>query len=217
MPIPSPAAADQDPSPAGPLLPLLARALEFWLRQRCEAVEQLDLKLEGTLAQLLRGHLQGARLQARQVAFQDLSLERVDLRSEPIQIGVARVLRGQSLRLEEPFLVRGSVVLTGEGLSRSLGMPQWGELADLLSRKLLEGLPLAAVQLQNDHLIFLARRDGELQPVQTHLLLTSQGLQVCAQDGRPALPIPMDAAIRLNRAEVRNGLLELAGEALVQP
>lgn len=202
------------------MLALVAKGLELWLRQQCQAVQELELKLEGSMAGLLRGHLQGVRLRARQVVFQDLSLERVELHSEPIQLKMGGLLQVQNLRLEQPFLVRGTVSLTGEGLSRSLATSQWQELGDQLSTALMGGSPLESVKLLDERLILRssARPGEELLEVQTRMMLTPSGLlQLRPLDGRPPLPLAMDEAIRLERAEVSAGLLELEGEALVQP
>lgn len=206
-------------SEGGPLLALVAKGLELWLRQQCQDVQQLEIRLEGSMAQLLRGHLQGVHLRARQVVFQNISLERVHLRSEPIQMKIGGLLRGQSLRLEQAFVVKGSVVLTGEGLSRSLATPEWQALGDHLCETLLGVTPLKAVKLQDGRLILQANapQAGPPLEVETRLGLTPMGLLVCPLDGRPPLPVAMDEAIRLDQAEVRSGLLELTGEALVQP
>ncbi|MFN9546422.1 MAG: DUF2993 domain-containing protein [Cyanobacteriota bacterium] len=220
MPSPSSPAADgtpEDGRSGGPLLTLVSRGLELWLRQRCQAVTELEIQLEGSLAELLRGQLQGVRLRARQVVFQHLSLERVELRSDAIQVRLAGVLRGQSLRLEHPFRVRGSVLFTGEGLSRSLATPAWQDLGDQLCEQLLGVTPLESVQLQGESLILRAQALHGVAMVETRMALTPEGLEVRPLDGRPALPLPMDAAITLERAEVRAGRMELMGEALVHP
>lgn len=220
MPSPPPSAADGTPekgTSGGPLLTLVARGLELWLRQRCQTVHALEIQLEGSMAELLRGHLQGVRLQARQVVFQNLSLELVELRSEAIQVRVAGLLRGQSLRLEHPFRVRGSVLFTGDGLSRSLATPAWQALGDHLCEQLIGVTPLESVKLQGESLILRARALHGLAQVETRMALTPEGLEVRPVDGRPALLLPMDEAITLERAEVRAGRMELAGEALVRP
>jgi hypothetical protein len=207
----------EDGRSGGPLLSLVARGLELWLRQRCQTVQELEIHLEGSMGALLRGHLQGVRLEARQVVFQNLSLERVELRSDAIQVRVSGLLRGQSLRLEHPFRVRGSVLFTGDGLSRSLETPEWRELGDLLSEQLLGVTPLESVKLRGDSLIVRATTLQGVAEVETRMVLTPEGLQVHPVDGRPALPLPMDPAITLERAEVREGRLELSGKALVKP
>jgi hypothetical protein len=204
---------------AGPLLGLVAKGLELWLRQQCQGVQELEIHLEGSMVQLLRGHLQAVRLQARQVVFQNLSLERVDLRSDPIQLKTGGLLRGQPLRLEHPFVVRGSVLLTGEGLSRSLATPEWQALGDHLCEELMGVSPMESVKLLDERLILRAHapHGGGVLQVETRMQLTPSGLQVCPLDGRPPLPLEMDEGIRLELAEVRSGLMELKGEALVQP
>jgi hypothetical protein len=199
------------------LLALLARALEVWLRQQCDTIRELDIALEGSMAQMLRGHLQGVRLRAREVVFQDLCLEQVDLRSDPIHVTVAGLLRGRSLRLDHPFHVRGSVRLTGEGLSRSLVTPAWQGLGDHLCAQLLGVTPLESVSLLDDRLVLRAQSPEGPTEVATRMVLSAEGLAVCPLDGRPPLPLPMDEAIALERAEVRLGRLELAGVALVRP
>ena len=216
---PSTPAADGSPEEgkSGPLLSLVARGLELWLRQRCQAVNELEIQLEGSMAELLRGHLQGVRLRARQVVFQNLSLERVELHSDAIQVRVGGLLRGQSLRLDHPFRVRGSVLFTGEGLSRSLATPEWQALGDQLCEQLMGVTPLESVRLQGESLILRAKALHGSAQVETRMALSPEGLEVRPVDGRPPLPLPMDPAIRLERAEVRAGRLELAGEALVKP
>jgi hypothetical protein len=216
----SSSAADAPPGEersSGPLLGLLARALEVWLRQQCDAIRDLEIALEGSMAQMLRGHLQGVRLQAREVVFQDLRLEQVELRSDPIHFTAAGLWRGRSLKLDHPFHVRGCVQLTGEGLSRSLLTDAWRDLGDHLSSQLLGVTPLEGVSLEDDRLVWRARAPEGQAMVETTMQLSAEGLAVCPLDGRPPLPLPMDEAIALDRAEVRRGRLELAGVALVRP
>lgn len=219
MPNPSTPAADgvTGEGTSGPLLTLVARGLELWLRQRCQAVHALEIQLEGSMAELLRGHLRGVRLRARQVVFQNLSLERVELHSDAIQVRVGGLLRGQSLRLDHPFQVRGSVVFTGDGLSRSLTTPEWQRLGDQLCERLIGVTPLESVRLHGESLILRAKALHGVAQVETRMVLTPEGLEVRPLDGRPPLALPMDPAITLERAEVRAGRMEMTGVALVKP
>ncbi|MFM7465235.1 MAG: DUF2993 domain-containing protein [Cyanobium sp.] len=203
----------------GPFLALLSKGLELWLRRQCQAVEMLELQLEGAMAQWLQGNLQGVRLRARRVVFQNLWLEEVDLASDPIHLKLPGLLRHQPLQLDKPFLVRGSVVLSGEGLGHSLTRPEWQELADLLCQGLLGGGSLQDAKLQDGHLILLVLppQGGEAEHLEAHIVLAATGLQVCPLRGGPAVAIPLDGAITLERAEVRAGRLEMAGMALVKP
>jgi len=204
--------------PSGPVLGLIARGLELWLRQQCEAIERLEIRLEGSAARLMTGRLDGVVLEARRVTYRHLRIDRVELRSEPIQVRVGGLLRGQSLRLDHPFRVRGLVCFNGEDLGRSLATPAWRGLGDGLAEDLLGVSPLAALRIQADRLVLLASGAGTQRPLEvaTEVLAEHGTLVLRSPEGAEAR-LPMDPAIRIERAGVSAGLLELEGEARVSP
>ena len=125
---------------SGPVLQLLASGLQFWIKQQCDAVDQLELQLHGSALQLLRGRLEGVTLVASGVEFAGLPLERVELRSGPIQLQTGLLLKGQAVTLDHPFAVRGQVLFSGRGLDRGLGDQRWRGLADGLAQELLDSV-----------------------------------------------------------------------------
>lgn len=218
----------------GPILKLLARGLELWLRQQCSALDRIEIQLLGSSGKLLAGRLDGVRVTARRVVYQALEIESVDLSSEAIRIRMGSLLRSQSLELEQPFLIRGAVVFSGEGLSRSLGTPRWRSLGDELAEALLGVTPLAAVRIDGDQLVLAALATSGDGPLERRAQLSASGGTVRLQasglsgsdpgDGGGAaaageldLHLPMDDNITIQRVEVAAGLLELQGEARVQP
>ena len=227
-----PAAAQAAASAGGgPLLGLLARGLELWLRQQCQAIEDLQIQLEGSAVQLMRGRLEGVRLLARGVVFQDLEIERVELRSDPLQVRMGALVRSQGLRLEHPFRIEGMVAFSADGLSRTLSTPPWSELGDQLAEELLGLTPLAGLRFDGEHLVLRSPAHDRGRPVElpTRLLIEAGGLTLQADPqprsggAEPAqVPpkrarLPRDANIQFQRAEMGGGLLELHGEARVSP
>ena len=206
-------------SGGGPLLSLLARALELWLRQQCQQIDSLEIQLEGSAARLLQGQLEAARLRARRVVFQDLRFESVELRGEAIRLRPGAALRGQGSLLREPFRVRGQLYLNSEDLNRSLGSAQWRQLGDNLVEALLGVSPLMRVRILDRRLILSAPSAGQDLPIEVAATLAaSEGtvvLQTQAQG--PIYRLPMDPAIHIERAELEAGMLLLEGEALVRP
>ena len=92
-----------------PLLSLISTGLKLWVRSRCDSVGSLELSLQGSSLGLLRGHLQGARLEAREVRFQGLPLQHAVLSSGPIQV---------DLQLLQPCLLYTSPSPRDDELSR---------------------------------------------------------------------------------------------------
>jgi hypothetical protein len=202
---------------AGPVLQLLSRALEFWLRQQCETIERLEIRLGGSAQQLLRGRLAGVSLQARRVRYQGLELEEVRLSSDTIRVRMGTLLRRRSLELENAFEVRGSVCFSGEGLNRSLCGPRWSDLGDSLAEELLGLSPLAGLRIEEDRLILQARGAGEQELVEraTRLAPVQGALLLSCLEGEQSAELPIDPAISIERTSLGGGRLELAGVALV--
>lgn len=220
---PSPAAATT-PVPAAearssPVLQLLAGALRLWLRQQCEAIESLDIQLEGSTLALLRGRIEGVRVLARRVVYQGLEIEQVELCSEPIQVQVGRLLQGRSLELEQPFAIQGQVGFTADGLTRSLAQPQWRSLGDALGEALLGIAPLSELRLQADRLVLSAcsLAVGDRIELETHLLAREGTVEIRACGGEVAMRLPMDPNVRIEQAGIEGGLVRLAGRARVSP
>lgn len=201
------------------MLGLLARALELWLRQQCSAIERLEIQLQGSAGQLVLGRLEGVRLLARRVEYRNLRFERVDLGSGPIRVRVGGLLRGQSLQLEQPFQVRGSVAFSGQDLGTSLATAEWRSLGDGLSEEILGLSPLAGLRIEEERLVLMALGAGSEQPVEvaTTVEAVEGSVEIRSLEGGACSRLPMDPAIRIEEAVVGSGLLQLVGEARVSP
>ena len=133
--------SSSDDKAGGPVMQLLASGLQLWVRQQCQAIGSLDIQLQGTGLQLLRGRLAGVQLLARRVVYKDLHFELVELSSGPIQVHSGNLLKGQPLQLERAFEIQGQVSFTADGLTRSLSAPQWRALGDGLGEACLASCP----------------------------------------------------------------------------
>jgi hypothetical protein len=205
---------------SGPVLALLSRGLEFWVRQQCQAIDSLEIRLEGTALQLLRGRLEGVRVQARGVRYQDLELAEVRLRSDALRVRMGALVRRQVLELENPFQVVGSIVFSSDGLNRSLAHPNWSWLGDDLAEGLLGIRPLAGLRLEEDRLVLRALPSGPGNaPVERATLVEAEEgtVSLRSASGEVALRLPMDPGIHVETASLGSGLLELVGRATVQP
>ncbi|CAK6699446.1 DUF2993 domain-containing protein [Synechococcus sp. CCY9201] len=222
-PTPAPPSAGAANAPtekeSGPVMQLIATGLQLWIRQQCESIESLDLQLEGSALQLLRGRLSGVRLMARRVRYQDLEIELVELRADPIRVAVGNVLKGQSVQLEDPFGIRGQVAFTAEGLSRSLSRPQWRSLGDWLGEQLLGLVPLVRLRIQQDRLVLAAQAVGQsgLLELETDLQAVGGTVEIRAVDSGIRARLPMDPNITIERANLEGGMVQLHGRAQVSP
>ena len=214
-----PTPTDPAPKAGGPLLGLLAKGLELWLRQQCDAIDRLEIRLEGSAAQLVRGRLDGVVLEARRVLYRNLRIDRVALRTAPIRVRMGALLLGQSVQLEHSFAVRGTVAFNADDLARSLASPEWRGLGDGLAEDLLGLSPLAGLRIQGDRLILTATGSGSTIPLElaTEVVAADGTVELRSVAGGASARLPMDPAIQIERAELAAGLLELEGQARVSP
>jgi len=198
---------------ADPVLQLLASGLQFWIRQQCESVDQLELQLHGSTLALLRGRLEGVSLVARKAIFSALEIERVELRSGAISVQIGRLMKGQSLQLDQSFSVTGSAEFSGTGLSRSFSSAHWRGLGDQISEALLGLTPLQELTIAGDQLLVRAQgREMATEP------LAEAGCVVLQQSNGPQrYALPGDPNITIEQAELQSGRLLVSGKATVSP
>ena len=208
---------------SGPVMQLLASGLQLWVRQQCDAIESLEIRLEGSAMALLRGRVAGVQVMARRVTYQGLQIELVDLHSEAIEVQMGQVLRGRGLQLNHPFRIRGQVSFTADGLTRSLARPEWRGLGDAIGEALLGITPLTELRVQANRLVLAAQGVAErgLIELATEVRAVDGTVEIRGVDG-PADEVaehrlPMDPNITINQAGIEAGMLQLIGEARVSP
>lgn len=211
--------SSSDANVSGPVMQLLAGGLQLWVRQQCQSIGSLDIQLQGTGLQLLRGRLAGVQLLARRVVYKDLHFELVELTSGPIAVHSGNLLKGQPLQLQRAFEIQGQVSFTAVGLTRSLGAPQWRALGDGLGEALLGIVPLVELRMCRDNLVFTARALGapDLVELATTVQAAKGSIEISSVDGNICSRLPMDPNIHISDARIEAGMVQLLGTAQVSP
>ena len=204
---------------SGPVLQLLASGLQRWIRSQCDSADELNLALQGSALELLRGRLKGVSLEARRVSFQQLPLIRAEVQSGALKATFRPGQPNQPIQLEQPFTIEGEVILAGQELNQALATDRWRWLGDLLAEQLMGLSPLRSLVIDNNLLVLTADVITGKDPVQQRFLLSAeQGtirLQHCDAEG--SILLPMDPSITIIDARLQGGQLVLKGNAMVQP
>lgn len=203
----------------GPVLQLLAGALQLWLRQQCQVDGDLQVQLEGSALDLLRGRLEAVRLTAERVTYRELRIEQVSLRSSPIQVRMRQLVGGQPLQLDQPFEIRGQLHFNPAHLSQCFGAERWQGLAAWLAQQLLGGRPPLGLQPQGQRLQISAMSEDGAERLQccAELAAVPGGLAIRIEADAAGLVLPLDRGIELEAAAVETGLVVLRGRASVTP
>ena len=204
---------------SGPVLQLLASGLQRWVRNQCDSVGELNLALQGSAIELLRGRLKGVSLEARRVSFEKMPLLRAELQSGELKTIFRPGQPNQPLQLKDPFSIEGEVVLSGTDLNKALATDRWRWLADLLAEQLMGLTPLRSLAIDNDRLVLTADVITGKDPVQRSFSICADRgtIRVNHCDAEGELLLPMDSSIKIIDARLQGGQLVIKGNATVQP
>ena len=205
---------------ADPLLNVLAGALRLWIRSQCDTLGSLELELMGSSWSLLRGRLDGVSLKARDVRFQGLPLQCVDLCSGPIAVDMKLLSPGQMLALQQPFQVKGEVSFNGRQLNSALLAEPWRWLGDWMAEQLMGLSPLGALRIDADLIELQVPVAAHQDPARRRFRLHAEQGTLCFRPetaDEPRMLLPMDPAIRIEQAQLGGGQLALKGQASVTP
>ncbi len=205
---------------ADPLLNVLAGALRLWIRSQCDNLGSLELELMGSSWSLLRGRLDGVSLKARDVRFQGLPLQLVDLCSGPIAVDMKLLSPGQMLALKQPFQVAGEVSFNGRQLNSALLAEPWRWLGDWMAEQLMGLSPLGALRIDADLIELQVPVAAHQDPARRRFRLHAEEGTLCFRPetaDEPRMLLPMDPAIRIEQAHLGGGQLALKGKASVTP
>ncbi|MXZ83902.1 MAG: DUF2993 domain-containing protein [Synechococcus sp. SB0666_bin_14] len=208
---------------AHPVLDLVRHGLQLWLRGQCDALDHLQLDLDGTPKGLLKGRLDTARLQARGVVRGELRLSRAIITCRGLQLDLGRLRPGQPLPLAAPLSVTVDLwcsaadlqhmVLDAEDAAMGVALlthfrgPSAGNCRGWQLQITDAGLRLLppAQQTQIPPLLL------QLKAVDHEIVVHGEGVP-----DRPTT-IPLDPAIRIHELRFDAQYLCLRGEALVKP
>lgn len=102
------------------LTTILTPALRLWIHSQLQTLQGLDLQINSTDQQLLKGIIPQIFLQSELAVYQGLHFDQISLTAKDIKINLTQVLQGQPLNFLAPFLLFGSLRLTQNHLQASL-------------------------------------------------------------------------------------------------
>ena len=221
--------ASSQPDAGPPALQLLAKGLEFWLRQQCDALASCHLQLRGSLLRLLQGKLEGVDLEAEGASYQQLRFRAVTVSSGPLAVRMGSLLRRQVVELEQPFRIEGQGRFRAEDLQASFVEGAWRPMAEAACQALLTDGQLSQLELVEGRLLLtVGGSDGAGCRVVAVTLAVVEGqleLQLAA-DGAPGLEacesnrrhrLPCAPHLRLQSVHIEGQELVIRAEAQVFP
>lgn len=218
---------------------LLSPALKLFLRSQVERVSHLKVEISGSDRSFLKGNIPRVSISASQAVYQGLHIAQIQLVGEDIRTNLRSILKGQPLRLLEPVIVSGELLLEETGLNASLHSPLLSnaltELLQMLipaSHRLEDRVSWDKISVTPEQLILSgtltnsSRTTGlllhcGLQLLSSHeLQLTQPQLQISPDVRLEKLenfPIDLGSQVDLQELALHSGELVCRGSITVMP
>jgi LmeA-like phospholipid-binding len=164
---------------------VLSPACAAWLRTQVSAVESLDIQISAGDRQILTGTIPHVSILATATVYRGISLQKINLLAEQIEVNLGQMMRGKPFRLLQPLLVEATATIGEADLLSSLTAPMLARAVnDLVGQAI--GLPTG--DLPADWTI--EWQQAQMQTGQ----LTIRGF---IQQGGQTIPLTVAAAVTL--------------------
>ncbi len=230
--------------PSNLISKVLSPALQLWLRSQVEAVETLEVNIQGRDRQILSGYIPQVTLNSRRAIYQGLHLGTVQLLGENIRINIAQVIKGKPLQLLEPIRVSGEIHLNEADLQASLTSNLLADafrelLVALLASQGIAPQILEAYQISWNEVKFSPSRftlkgsladgnqsyplliDAGLSLIDPHSLhldpITLTGISQFSSDRLSALSVDLGSDVSLEALTLEEESLWCQGKLLIRP
>jgi LmeA-like phospholipid-binding len=222
------------PSP-GIIGSILSPACAAWLRTKVSSVGSLQIKIAAKDRQIISGVVPSVSVIAHETVYRGISLQRIQLLAQQIEVNLGQVVRGQQLRLLQPILVEANATIGEADLLSSLTAPLLADpIADLIAKITGAGdtalsVSWQAVQLQADLLTLIGQLTPQGTPITIHTgiqvidghILDLQPLKIdCTALGNQ-LPeyyqIDLGPEVDLTELTIQAGSLTCQGQIQVRP
>ncbi|MEO0409034.1 MAG: DUF2993 domain-containing protein [Cyanobacteria bacterium P01_A01_bin.135] len=205
--------------------PLLRSALQLWLRSLVSQAERLEITIDASDRQLLRGQVPEVMLRVERAVYQGLYLHELSLQAADIRLNLGQILRGKPARLLAPVPAQLQTYVTEADLNQSLGSDLLASALATATQHLLPNrqFSVGQVTLSPGQIHLQGQLSGGKQPqtpgpacLSAHLVSQGAVLQAnqvtLAQPGAPP-PINLpDQAFPLGDATLQQ--LDITAEAI---
>ncbi len=105
--------------------PLITPMLKTWVMQQVSQAENLDIKLQGTDQELLRGLIPQVNISADNVVYQGIQARSVSLVGRSVQLDLSQAFSGGGVKLKSPVQADLVIKMAEPDLNRYLTSPQF--------------------------------------------------------------------------------------------
>ncbi len=198
---------------------LIASGLERWIRIRCKRIGSLYIKLDSSTSDIFKGRIKGLNLRASNIVFNEIALNKVELKSGIIQLNLRSLRNNNEQLISNNFIISGSISMNSKELSDTIRSKNWNWISDILAKELLYDKPITRLKFTNNKLELQVKSPKETNGISHHFFLSAIGGTINLSKGnlKQGFSLPMDPNINIKEAKINKDLIHIECDALVTP
>ena len=138
-----------------PLISLISRSLELWVKSKCQSIERINIEINSSIGELLKGNISEVRVSASRIKLQNIPINHAELTTDSIKFKLNPISTKKKFNLKRDFFIMGEVSFSEEDLNTLINSSNWQWLNDLISDKLLAAEKINELRLSPRKIEFL--------------------------------------------------------------
>ena len=200
-----------------PLILMLQKGLEFWVRRQCNGSGALKIDLNCTPIKLIHGYIDEVRLEIKNVNFQEIYIHNAQLSTSSFQFNLNLYSNEKIASIKNEFYVQADLILTSQDLQKTISSERWFFLNQLLAKNLLLRDSLISMKILDDILEATGKDNGNEYSAKCFYKLEVVSGKMIVKNENRSYEIPMDPSIYINHAILEDGKIFINLTAKVTP
>ncbi len=138
----------QEKQSRGILARLIEKGVELILRKECNNINDIEISILATNFGILKGHINKIRIDAKEVNFKDLIIDKLNLETNKLDISYQ--IRNGKININDEFSIKFKLSISQISLKKILFSKKWTWLGELIVKELLNLDKLTDIKILND-------------------------------------------------------------------
>ncbi len=202
-----------------PLLKILAKGLNLWIRSKCNLVDSLSIDIQGSSLNLMRGSIDKLSIKAEGIDYQGIIFDTADIKSSKLKISLSFDNKTNLVKLDDTFEIDGKFSMSNNNINQVLMSERWHFISTLIARKLMDSDHLLSVSIESNLLklkAFDPKQDLTMEDLFS-VSVSSDTIKISNTKTNNYLLLPMDKLIKIKCAFIERNIFFIKGKALVMP
>ena len=200
-----------------PILKIISIALEMWAKSKCQQIEDINIRINGSISEIMRGELASVKLIATKINFQDIYIQEIKLSSGKITIKSDNLLKRKIITSSNSFKLEGKLSFSETNINQIINSERWEWTNKWLSENLLNQSNDYSIFLEDKGLLIKSVNPKSKDVKEDNLNISISNNSLLFENKEKDLYqlLPMDPNIKFNSINLSRSKIEVYFNSLV--